>query len=71
MSKKAIKIAGAGVAGLTAAINLAKTGYEVEVHEKFPNVGGHYKENPQLLPNWFTKEDVIEELERCGTKLIG
>ncbi|PIP23787.1 MAG: hypothetical protein COX36_01400, partial [Candidatus Nealsonbacteria bacterium CG23_combo_of_CG06-09_8_20_14_all_38_19] len=47
--KDTIKIAGAGVAGLTTAINLAKAGYEVVVHEKFPSVGGHYKENPQLL----------------------
>jgi len=67
--KDTIKIAGAGVAGLTTAINLAKAGYEVVVHEKFPSVGGHYKENPQLLPNWFIKEDVIEELEKCNIKI--
>jgi len=69
MEKGKIKIAGAGLAGLTAAINLAKAGFEVEVHEKCSKIGDHYKENPQMLPNWFYKEDVIEELERCNVKI--
>ena len=34
-----IKIAGAGPAGLTAAINLAKAGYQVEVFEKNHDTG--------------------------------
>ncbi len=69
MEKRTIKIAGAGLAGLTAAIDLAKAGFRVIVYEKASQVGGHYRENPQMLPNWFTKEDVIEELEKCGIKI--
>jgi len=69
MEKRTIKIAGAGLAGLTSAINLAKAGFKVEVYEKSSQVGEHYKENPQMLPNWFSKEDVIEELEKCNVKI--
>ena len=35
MSIEKVKIAGAGPAGLTAAINLAKAGYQVDVFEKY------------------------------------
>lgn len=69
MQKNPIKIAGAGLAGLTCAINLAKAGYKVEIYEKCSRVGKHYPENPQLLPNWFSEEDVIEELEKCNVKI--
>jgi len=67
--KKIIKIAGAGLAGLTAAINLAREGFKVEVHEKNSGIGEQYKENAQMLPNWFSREDVIEELEKCNVKI--
>ncbi len=67
--KKIIKIAGGGLAGLTAAINLSKAGFRVKVYEKSSQIGGHYKENAQMLPNWFSKEDVIEELEKCNLKI--
>jgi len=67
--KKETTIAGAGVAGLVAAINLAKAGFKVVVYEKESEIGGHYQENPQMLPNWFSKEDVVFELEKCGIKI--
>lgn len=44
---KQIKIVGAGFAGLTAAINLARSGYEVTVYEKQNGIGG----NPQARPD--------------------
>lgn len=69
MKDKKIKIAGAGLAGLTAAINLAKAGFSVEVYEKCYKIGEQYKENPQMLPNWFSDEDVILELEKCNIKI--
>ncbi len=69
MHKKTIKIAGAGLAGLTCAINLAKAGQKVEIYEKCPQVGGHYPENPQLLPNWFCQQDVVEEIEGCNIRI--
>lgn len=66
---KSIIISGAGLAGLTAAINLAQAGYKVRVYEKKRFVGQHSRETVQMLPNWFFKEDVIEELERCNLKI--
>jgi len=62
-------IAGAGLAGLTAAINLARAGYGVKVFEKKSFIGQQEKETVQLLPNWFVKKDVIGELEECGLKI--
>lgn len=69
MRKKKIKIAGAGLAGLTCAINLAKANFEVEVYERCQNVGKSQIENPQMLPNWLSQGDVIEELEKCNIKI--
>jgi len=67
--EKKIKIAGAGVAGLTCAINLAKANFKVEVYEKYQEVGSSQAENPQMLPNWLSRGDVIEELEKCNVKI--
>ncbi|MGZ7135838.1 MAG: FAD-dependent oxidoreductase [Methanobacterium sp.] len=39
-----IRILGAGLAGLSAAINLAKAGYEVDVFEKTKFVAGRFHE---------------------------
>jgi len=69
MKKKKIKIAGAGVAGLTSAINLAKADFKVEVYESCQKVGKEQAENPQMLPNWLSQGDVIEELEGCNIKI--
>ena len=45
----AIKILGAGLSGLCAAINLAKEGKEVEIFEKKSDVGEHIRPNYQGL----------------------
>lgn len=45
---KAIEIYGAGISGLVAAINLAKSGFEVEVREKRSRVGGSPKWHPSV-----------------------
>ena len=65
--RKEIKIAGAGISGLTCAINLAKAGYKVKVFEK--SLCDSEKETALMLPNWFSKGDVIEELEKCNIKI--
>lgn len=57
------KIQGGGLSGLTAAINLARYGLPVEVHEKNDQIGGQIASNAQMLPNWFSSQDVIKELE--------
>jgi len=38
--KKRVAVIGAGIGGLAAAIRLAATGFEVEVFEKNPRLGG-------------------------------
>jgi len=54
-----IKILGAGPAGLSAAINLAKAGYDVEIFEKNEDVGGRFHGDFQGLENWSDDEDVL------------
>jgi len=63
---KKIKILGAGLSGLTAAINLAKSGYTVEVYEKNKDVGMRFNGDIQGLENWSDKKDIIEELREMN-----
>jgi flavin-dependent dehydrogenase len=63
---KKIKILGAGLSGLTAAINLAKSGYAVEVYEKNKDVGMRFNGDIQGLENWTDKKDIIEELREIN-----
>lgn len=66
---KEIKIAGGGIAGLVSAINLKRAGFEVFIFEKEKKIGNHYPKNPQLLPNWFSKKNILEEIAECGIKI--
>ena len=59
-----VKILGAGPAGLTAAINLAIAGYNVDVFEKNNEVGSGVKRNLQGLENWSDEQDVVEEFRK-------
>jgi len=52
-----IKILGAGLSGLTAGINLAKNGYEVEIFELRNDCGARFKGDLQGLENWSSKKD--------------
>ena len=61
-----IQIIGAGPAGLTAAINLAKANIDVVVHEQNDNVGLRFNGDFQGLENWSTKEDTIDFLASVG-----
>ena len=61
-----IKISGAGPAGLTAAINLAKAGYEVDVYERNKDVGRRFYGDLQGLENWSKKEDILDEFEKMN-----
>ncbi len=67
--KKKIKIAGAGIAGLTAAINLAKAGHEVEVFERSHDVGTRFNGDCQGIQNWFSDEDISDFLKKTNIKL--
>jgi len=66
---KTITIAGAGLSGLSAGINLARAGHKVRIYEKKSVIAQSPLENPQLLPNWFQKEDVLDELKECGVNI--
>ncbi len=63
-----IKIGGAGISGLTAAIVLAKAGYTVKVYEKNNDVGERFNEDFQGIMNWGFKEDILDYMSRIGIK---
>ncbi|GMR07931.1 MAG: NAD(P)/FAD-dependent oxidoreductase [Gammaproteobacteria bacterium] len=61
-----INIAGAGPAGLAAAITLAQAGRQVVVHEAYAEVGHRFAGDFQGLENWTTKDDVLSVLKNLG-----
>ncbi len=63
---KKVKIAGAGPSGLTAAIILAKAGYEVHVYEARESVGARFIGDFQVLENSSGHPDPIEMLQKIG-----
>ncbi|MBI5968439.1 MAG: NAD(P)-binding protein [Deltaproteobacteria bacterium] len=64
----AIKILGGGISGLTAAINLKKAGWDVEVHES-KNYCGKNTKDFQFLENWTSEENVLEFLKRMNIEV--
>jgi flavin-dependent dehydrogenase len=56
-----IRILGGGISGLTAAINLKRAGFDVEVHERKDYCGKQTKDF-QFLENWTSDEDVLDTL---------
>ena len=62
MTKK-ITICGAGPAGLTAGINLAKHDYTVTIYEKKKDVGMRFRGDFQGFENWSSQQDIIDELK--------
>ncbi len=63
---KMIKIAGAGISGLTAAINLARNGYDVIVYEKDKSFS---RDNICAVRNYDLSMDAIKEFEKCGVNV--
>jgi len=63
-----IKILGAGISGLTAAINLALRGFHVEIYERKGNVGSQSKGFFQGLENWTSPKDALSFLSEINIK---
>jgi len=61
-----IEIAGAGPAGLAAAITLAQAGHQVVIHEMQKEVGHRFGGDFQGLENWSTRENVLSMLQESG-----
>lgn len=61
-----LHIAGAGPAGLAAAISAARRGSPVTVHERQSDVGHRFHGDFQGLENWTTDHDVLEDLAVAG-----
>lgn len=66
---KTITIVGAGPGGLTAAMNLVRNGYEVNLYEQNDDAGLRFNGDFQGLENWSDDEDTLKILNRLGIKV--
>jgi flavin-dependent dehydrogenase len=57
-----IRIAGAGVSGLMAAIRLAQRGADVEIYERAPDSGANHAPRFDAIENWTTRADFHQVL---------
>lgn len=64
-----VRILGAGLSGLAAAITLAREGREVEVFEKRSDCGMRFGGDLQGIENWSREQDAVEELQGYGIPL--
>ena len=61
-----IPIVGAGPAGLSAAITLARAGVPSVVYERAKTVGSRFHGDFEAIENWTSKGDALEELRSIG-----
>ena len=64
-----INILGAGLSGLSSAINLVKAGYEVEVFDRNNDTGVRFNGDLQGLENWSSKTDVLQSLKEMNIEI--
>ncbi|MBI4187048.1 MAG: NAD(P)-binding protein [Chloroflexi bacterium] len=64
-----IKILGAGISGLSAAINLVRNGYRVTAFERQPDCGRRFHGDLEGIENWTSKADALEELASMNIKV--
>jgi len=69
LAMRGFAILGAGLSGLTAAINLAKEGFKVDVYEINEDVGVRFHGDLQGLENWSKKKDILEELKGANIEI--
>lgn len=63
-----VSILGSGPAGLTAAINLAREGFQISVYEMNQDVGQRFNGDFQGLENWTVDEDVLRSFKKMNIK---
>jgi len=63
------KIMGAGPAGLSAAIKLAQSGYDVDVFEETSTIGGHTGNNIQAIRGYSNDKNILKKFEKEEIKL--
>ena len=68
-ARREVRIGGAGIAGLTCAICLARAGRPVTVFERTDAVGAHHHGDIEYLENWSQDEDTLAELRRIGLEV--
>ena len=66
MSTGIVRIAGAGLSGLSTAIGLARLGHHVEVFEKNTDSGMLRHADWDAIENWTTKQDLLVLLSQWG-----
>lgn len=67
--KMTINILGGGISGLATAINLAKAGINVTVHERYDESGKRFRGDLQGIENWSTEENVLDDLKKANIEL--
>jgi flavin-dependent dehydrogenase len=63
-----IRIAGAGPAGLAAALTVARAGGQALVYERHRDVGRRFHGDFQAIENYTTRGDALDELQRAGVE---
>ena len=66
MRSPPLRVLGAGPAGLTAALTLARAGRAVEVYERQSAVGARFDGDLQAIENWSSATDALQELGQFG-----
>ncbi|MHA1130949.1 MAG: FAD-dependent oxidoreductase, partial [Candidatus Helarchaeota archaeon] len=59
---KKVLVIGGGVSGMTAALHVAREGYDVYIVEKAPELGGLLKQLYRVFPSNENAEEVLEKL---------
>ena len=64
-------IVGAGIAGMTAAINLSKSGKSVIIYEKNDCIGGSRDGDFEGMENWIFSKNISDSITECGLDFNG